>query len=603
MRSIKRLMTGWLFCSIICCGTFLHAQEDDGEALLDEAMALKLDANSARDFDKIADLCEEAIDKGLEEGSISMAKKLWASTNLEHAKVLSAEIMSPSRDRRWKFKRQQAIDRLEQAAELDPELTDAWLLIAQLNLLEGGDKDKAKEAVDKAMENVDETDAASRSKTLLMRAQLTDDEDERMKDIAEALEIDPKNKLALRVRGRAFAAQEKYDEAIADFIELAKAEDDNPIDLLLLAEQMRRAENAEVALKALDAAIEIKDDLPATYSMRAAIHQAEGNNKAAYSDAEKAIEMNPQDIEALRTRAGIRVERDEFEDAMKDVEKILMFRGDDLQAIYLRCFIYEGMKDYDSAIKDMKMLSARTGDPGVKMTLARLYNSSGDKEKAIEIFDDLLDEAPEDSAVYRGRGDLHLGNGDHAEAVSDYRKAYELNDEDSGVLNNLAWVLATSTFDDVRDGKQAVEFAEMAAEMTEYKEAHILSTLAAAHAEAGDFEKAVEWSEKAVELADDGRQKKDLMEELESLKAGEPIRENEAEEKEEEESDDEDTDDDDEEESDGDGDDDDGDDDDGDDDDGDDDDGDDDDGDDDDGDDDDGDDDDGDDDDEDSDGI
>ncbi len=37
-------------------------------------------------------------------------------------------------------------------------------------------------------------------------------------------------------------------------------------------------------------------------------------------------------------------------------------------------------------------------------------------------------------------------------------------------------------------------------ELTDYKAAHILSTLAAAYAETGDFEKAREWSGKAVEL-------------------------------------------------------------------------------------------------------
>ena len=69
--------------------------------------------------------------------------------------------------------------------------------------------------------------------------------------------------------------------------------------------------------------------------------------------------------------------------------------------------------------------------------------------------------------------------------------------EESGLLNNLAWVLATSPNDKVRDGKRSIELATKACELTEYKEAHILSTLASGYAEEGDFETAKKWSAKA----------------------------------------------------------------------------------------------------------
>ena len=56
---------------------------------------------------------------------------------------------------------------------------------------------------------------------------------------------------------------------------------------------------------------------------------------------------------------------------------------------------------------------------------------------------------------------------------------------------------------------------------------HILSTLAAAHAENGNMEKAIQWSTKAVELGreEDNEQLEQLEQELESYKAGKPWRE------------------------------------------------------------------------------
>ncbi|MFW6114235.1 MAG: hypothetical protein ACOC7K_00675, partial [bacterium] len=93
-----------------------------------------------------------------------------------------------------------------------------------------------------------------------------------------------------------------------------------------------------------------------------------------------------------------------------------------------------------------------------------------------------------------------------------------------GVLNNFAWVLATSPDDKLRDGSRALELARQACELTDYKEAHILSTLASAHAELGDFEKAVKWAKKACELGDESVQEQ-LKQELESYKNREPWRE------------------------------------------------------------------------------
>ena len=56
---------------------------------------------------------------------------------------------------------------------------------------------------------------------------------------------------------------------------------------------------------------------------------------------------------------------------------------------------------------------------------------------------------------------------------------------------------------------------------------HILSTLAAAYAETGDFDKAVEWSTKSVELGQEKLkdQLEQLQSELDSYKQKKPFRE------------------------------------------------------------------------------
>jgi hypothetical protein len=58
--------------------------------------------------------------------------------------------------------------------------------------------------------------------------------------------------------------------------------------------------------------------------------------------------------------------------------------------------------------------------------------------------------------------------------------------------------------------------ATKACELTDYKEAHILSTLASTYAELGDFETAIKWSEKSVELGE-GDMKEQLRERARKL--------------------------------------------------------------------------------------
>ena len=71
---------------------------------------------------------------------------------------------------------------------------------------------------------------------------------------------------------------------------------------------------------------------------------------------------------------------------------------------------------------------------------------------------------------------------------------------------------------------RAVELAKKAATATEEKQGHILSTLAAGSAEQCNFDEAVKWSTKAVELGE-GEIKSQLEKELESYKAKKPWRE------------------------------------------------------------------------------
>ena len=87
--------------------------------------------------------------------------------------------------------------------------------------------------------------------------------------------------------------------------------------------------------------------------------------------------------------------------------------------------------------------------------------------------------------------------GKYAEAIAHYRQA-----ADSGNAwgqNNLAWIYATVKQPELRDGAKAVAYA-LKATAQEPQNAAFCRTLAAAHARAGQFEKAIAAQEKFLAL-------------------------------------------------------------------------------------------------------
>jgi len=94
-----------------------------------------------------------------------------------------------------------------------------------------------------------------------------------------------------------------------------------------------------------------------------------------------------------------------------------------------------------------------------------------------------------------------LQQGSTRAALEHYHEALRLRPDWPGVLNNLAWLLATHPSAEFRNGHQAVPLAERACQLTGGTNLAMVSTLAAAYAEAGRFPEAVSAQQKACDLA------------------------------------------------------------------------------------------------------
>ena len=503
------------------------AEEPLGQSDLDAAMEAKLAADSLDDFAKVIDLCRRAIDKGLTKNSQEFADALYTGTLMDRAgMIVDAIFTADVPDPQWPRMRSFAMRDLNEVVRRDPRLGEAHLLIARLEALPGGNHDRAKKEAEKAFQLLQDN-KLSACRAQLVLGGLANDQDKKAKAYDKAVDLAPRNVEARRTRGFFHLVNERFAEARAD---LKVALEENP-DEGSLYEALGMAylmeEKLDEAEKAFDKAIEIDPQAPTALLQRARVLALRGERPEALADLDKALELKPDEAIPLILRARILQQANQTDKALADLEQVLLKQPNHPAALELRGLIAADNRDYAAAIRDFRRLRDRNENNAmVHGQLGMLHLAAKQPRAAIREFTRAIEIDPGQFGSWRGRSDAEISIGQHKKAKDDLEKALSINPEDDGVLNNLAWLLATSPVDDLRNGKRAIELATKACKVTEWKEAHVISTLAAGYAETGDFDLAKQYSEQAIEAGSDVEEvKKQLEKELESYQKGRPWRE------------------------------------------------------------------------------
>lgn len=261
------------------------------------------------------------------------------------------------------------------------------------------------------------------------------------------------------------------------------------------------------------------------YNYRGIVWALRGEYDIAIADFSEAIRLDPGDEGAFNNRGTARRHKNDFDKAIADHNEAIRLNPTFSLAFMDRGLAWSQKKDYENAIADYnEAIRLDPNDASAFICRGWVGSQKKDYDKAIADYDEAIRIEPKYALAFSNRG-IARSNREYEKAIVDYSEAIRIDPKFASAYNSLGWLWATCPERKYRDGKKAVESATRACELSEWKNAYRLETLAAAYAEAGDFDNAVEWQEKAIKFYADADARKKGEERLKLYKDKKPYRE------------------------------------------------------------------------------
>jgi tetratricopeptide (TPR) repeat protein len=336
----------------------------------------------------------------------------------------------------------------------------------------------------------------------------------------QALEIEPNNKPRWLILGLAYRDLHRYQDAIIAFEQVIRLDPNNANAYYWIGDAYYNLKESAKALELCHKAIEVSPDYANAYFRLGVIYSEMDQFQDAITVLKKARRLNPQ-----------------------------------YAATYLNLgFAYSNLKSYANAVETyLEAIELDPNEPLFYNELGAAYQKLGRNTEAVEAFKNAIRIEPDYMNAHSNLGFTYHALGRYREAIESCKQAIEIDPNSVVAYNNLGLAYYNlGSYDEaiinykhaikidpsfalahgnlglayhvLKRYGEAIESHKQACKLSDYKDHFSVAALAAAYAETKDFDKAIEYQEKAIVLAGDDL-KQEYIKRLKAYKAQKPWRE------------------------------------------------------------------------------
>jgi tetratricopeptide (TPR) repeat protein len=217
---------------------------------------------------------------------------------------------------------------------------------------------------------------------------------------------------------------------------------------------------------------------------------------------ESMLAAGLDNVRLHQAAAAIYLSLGEKERAMTHLEAALRLDPQSVEANYnLGLALASERRFVESTDRFSRALALQPDHVAARVNLGAVLRAQGRVDEAIEQLREALRIDASNATAHTNLAGALASKGRVRAAIGEYRSALGIKPDSVEPLTSLAWILATSPDRATRSPSEAVQLAEHATVLTNSTDSRALDTLAAARAAAGDFRRAIESAETALEVA------------------------------------------------------------------------------------------------------
>ncbi len=318
-------------------------------------------------------------------------------------------------------------------------------------------------------------------------------------------------------------------DAVPHYREAIRLQPTNPRAIGGLGKALLELGNTTDAMRCFEVAVGLNPYNAEAHNNLGVTLMDTGNLEYASREFQEALRLEPDSAPAYFNLGAIALRRGQIDEAIRCFRQSIDLNPTRARSHHGLAVALDRKGDAEGVVRHLKAaIQLDPIFPDAHAHLGVVLMRQGHLPEAVAQLEEAVRLGPRSGETRRNLALALLLSGRIGDAVRQYEEALRLNADDAETLFRLARIRATAPEDGLRNGQRAVQLAKRVCQLTANREPLLLDTLAAAYAETGQFDAAVQTAQRAADAATEAGLAdlaKSIREHLAQYQSGRPLRE------------------------------------------------------------------------------